>query len=70
MTLAGRPAPLTPTDYDLRGELSLEAGRVITHERLLRRVLASGQPGQHRHMRAAHPPHAKVAVVLRVVLYG
>ncbi len=38
MTVAGRPVRLTATEYRLLQELSNNAGRVLTQERLLRRV--------------------------------
>ena len=37
-TVAGRPVKLTPTEYELLRTLSLEAGRVVDYETLLRRV--------------------------------
>ena len=37
-TVAGRPVNLTPTEYELLRTLSLEAGRVVDYETLLRRV--------------------------------
>ena len=38
VTVAGRPVPLTVTEYDLVRALSVNAGRVLTHASLLRRV--------------------------------
>ncbi len=38
VTVAGRPVHLTATEYKLLAELSTAAGRVLTHEQLLRRV--------------------------------
>ena len=38
MAVAGRPVRLTPTEYELLFELSVHAGRVLTHDRLLQRV--------------------------------
>ena len=38
VTVAGDAVDLTPTEYDLLRALSLEAGRVVTYETLLRRV--------------------------------
>lgn len=38
VTLYGRPVHLTPTEFKLLSELSMVAGRVLTHEQLLRRV--------------------------------
>ena len=38
VTLAGRPVQLTAIEYGLLFELSVNAGRVLTYDRLLRRV--------------------------------
>ena len=38
VTVAGRPVPLTATEYELLRVLSLDAGRVVTYDTLLRRV--------------------------------
>ena len=38
VTVAGRPVELTATEYKLLFELSINAGRVLTHDELLRRV--------------------------------
>ena len=38
VTVANRPVNLTPTEYKLLAELAAAAGRVLTHEQLLRRV--------------------------------
>ena len=38
VTVAGRPIHLTATEYKLLSELSNAAGRVLTHEQILRRV--------------------------------
>jgi len=38
VTVAGQPVQLTPTEYELLRVLSLNAGRVLTHESLLRRA--------------------------------
>ena len=38
VTLAGRPVQLTANEYRTLAELSTYAGRVLTYERLLRRV--------------------------------
>ena len=45
VTVSGRTAPLTPTEFDLLAALAAEAGRVVPHERLLRRVWRPGKPG-------------------------
>ena len=51
VTVSGRQAPLTPTEFDLLAELSKEAGRVVPHERLLRRVWSPAKPGNLRVLR-------------------
>ena len=51
VTVLGRPAPLTPTEFDLLAALSMEAGRVVPHDRLLRRVWSPGKPGNLRVLR-------------------
>jgi len=49
--LSGNPVELTPTEYDLLAVLATEAGRVVTHDRLLRRVWSPGKPGNLRVLR-------------------
>ena len=51
LTVSGNPVPLTPTEFDVLSELSMEAGRVVPHERLLRRVWSPGKPGNLRVLR-------------------
>ena len=51
VTLSGHPVQLTPIEYDLLAELSMQAGRVVPHERLLRRVWSPGKPGNLRVLR-------------------
>ena len=51
VTLSGEPLELTPTEYDLLAELAAEAGRVVPHDRLLRRVWSPGKPGNLRVLR-------------------
>ena len=51
VAVAGRPVPLTPIEYDLLVELSVEAGRVVPHDRLLRRVWGPEKPGNMRVLR-------------------
>ena len=36
--VAGRPVPMTPTEYRLLYELSAHAGRVVTHDQIIQRV--------------------------------
>ena len=45
VTLAGRPVQLTATEYRLLFELSVNAGRVLTHNQLLRKVWGPKNPG-------------------------
>ena len=45
VTLAGRPVELTATEYRLLFELSVNAGRVLTHNQLLRKVWGPKRPG-------------------------
>ena len=58
VTVAGSPAELTPTEFDLLAALSREAGRVVPHDRLLRRVWSPGRPGNLRVMRT-HLKHLR-----------
>ena len=51
-TLAGRPLELTATEFDLLRALSLEAGRVVTYETLLRRVWAGRRGADEKSVRA------------------
>ncbi len=51
VTVSGNTAPLTPTEFDLLAELSMDAGRVVHHDRLLRRVWSPGKPGNLRVLR-------------------
>ena len=51
VTLAGRPVRLTAREYSLLFELSINAGRVLTHDQLLRRVWDPGKPGDIRGLR-------------------
>ncbi len=48
VTLAGRRVELTATEYDLLRVLSVNAGRVMTHESLLRQVWARTESGNAR----------------------
>ena len=45
IAVAGRPVELTATEYDMLFELSVNAGRVLTHEHLLRRVWGPDNSG-------------------------
>ena len=52
MTVAGRPVRLTATEYKLLFELSVHAGRVLTHDHLLARVWGTEYSGDSRLVRA------------------
>ena len=52
VTVAGRPVRLTATEYELLRELSVNAGRVLTHDDLLRRAWKPGKTGDSRVVRA------------------
>ena len=52
VTLAGRPVQLTATEYQLLFDLSVNAGRVVTHDQLLRRAWGPKKPGDLRALRA------------------
>ncbi len=58
VTLSGNPVELTVTEFDLLAALSLEAGRVVPHDRLLRRVWSPGKPGNLRVLRT-HLMHVR-----------
>ena len=51
VTLAGGRVQLTPTEYGMLAELSAHAGRVLTHEHLLKRVWGEWGDGNVRPMR-------------------
>ena len=53
MTLAGRPVQLTAIEYGLLFELSANAGRVMTYDRLLQRVWGLRGSGDSRRVRTA-----------------
>ena len=52
VTMAGRPVRLTATEYKLLSELSINAGRVLTHEQLLRRGWGLDCPDDARLLRS------------------
>ena len=52
VTVAGRPAKLTPTEYKLLSELSLNAGRALTHDQLLLRVWGEDRKADLRVLRS------------------
>ena len=51
VSLAGRPVRLTPIEYRVLAELSANAGRVMTYERMLSRVWREKSDGDVRPMR-------------------
>jgi len=51
VSLAGRQIQLTATEYRLLFELSVNAGRVLTHDQLLRRVWGPRKSGDIRALR-------------------
>ena len=53
VTLAGRPVKLTAIEYGLLFELSANAGRVLTYDRLLQRVWGLRSSGDSRRVRTA-----------------
>ena len=53
VTLGGRPVQLTAIEYGLLFELSANAGRVMTYDRLLRRVWGLRRSGDSRRVRTA-----------------
>ena len=52
VTLAGRSVQLRAKEYQLLYELSVNAGRVVTHEELLRRMWGANKPDDLRALRA------------------
>jgi len=51
VTVAGREAQLTPTEYDLLRVLVMSVGKVITHRQLLREVWGVGYDGETHMLR-------------------
>ncbi len=51
VSVAGRPVSLTPTEYNLLYELSINAGLVLTFDHLLDRVWGPGHLGDRRNLR-------------------
>ena len=50
--MADRPVYLTATEYGLLFELSINAGRVLTHDQLIERVWSSPSSGDSQVLRA------------------
>lgn len=48
----GQPVELTAIEYELLRVLAVNAGRVVTHEALLRQVWGQGQPADTNRVRA------------------
>ena len=46
VAVEGRPVRLTPTEYELLFDLSVHAGRVLTHDQLLQRVWGPERTGE------------------------
>ena len=62
VSVAGREVPLTATEFDLLRILSLNGGRVVTTEALLRQVWGrrgSGDTDRRPHRRQEAPPQAR-----------
>ena len=51
VTLAGRPVQLTPTEYKLLYELSINAGSVLTYDHLLSRIWSDDYSGDNQVVR-------------------
>ncbi len=51
VSVAGEPVRLTVLEYELLRELSIHAGRVLTHQHLLQRVWGQSKPGTPRTIR-------------------
>ena len=51
VTVAGQPVQLTSTEYRLLFDLSVNAGKVLTHDQLLRRVWGPGYEGDTQPVR-------------------
>ena len=51
VTVAGRPVQLTSTEYRLLFDLSVNAGKVLSHDQLLRRVWGPGYEGDTQPVR-------------------
>ena len=51
VTFAGRPVELRAKEYQLLYELSVNAGRVVTHDELLRRIWGAKRPDDLRALR-------------------
>ena len=52
VTMAGQPLWLTATEYELLSQLSANAGRVLTHEQLLRLAWGADYPNDSRLLRS------------------
>ena len=52
VTVSGQPVALTPTEYFLLEELSLNAGRVVTHDQLMGKIWGSQYTPRSRPLRS------------------
>ena len=52
VTVAGRPMELTPIEFKLLFELSVNAGRVVSHDELLRRIWGPAHSGESHSLRS------------------
>ena len=52
VTVSGRPVGLSGTEYKLLFELSINAGRAMTHDQILRRVWGRDYSGESQLLRA------------------
>ena len=52
VTVAARPLELTPIEFKLLFELSVNAGRVVSHDELFRRIWGPAHSGQSHSLRA------------------
>ena len=52
VSVAGRPVPVTPTEYKLLYELSANAGRVVTHDQIIQRVWGQNHTVDQRLLRS------------------
>ncbi len=52
MTVTGRPLQLTSTEYELLFELSVNAGRLLNNDQLLRQVWSLRDSGDSQVVRA------------------
>ncbi|MBZ4687871.1 MAG: two-component system, OmpR family, operon response regulator KdpE [Clostridia bacterium] len=51
VTVGGQPIKLTPTEYDILKNLALHAGRVLTHQQLLRSIWGKEYQEENHYLR-------------------